>query len=133
MHNAHHANALHLYPQASYWDWPYTADSINNGTTNRMKQLDRDWMWFAAWGRYAWNCHRDRTDETVYWNDTLASVYGTTAENAALIRTALEESGEIAPKLLTLSTMSSLLQNLYQQFSALASTNTFGKSFNTAF
>ena len=100
MHNAHHANALHLYPQASYWDWPYTADSINNGTTNRLKQLDRDWMWFAAWGRYAWNCHRDRTDETVYWNDTLASVYGTTAENAALIRTALEESGEIAPKLL---------------------------------
>ena len=22
MHNVHHANALHIYPQASYWDWP---------------------------------------------------------------------------------------------------------------
>ena len=26
MHDVHGANALHLYPQASYWDWPYTAD-----------------------------------------------------------------------------------------------------------
>lgn len=26
MHEVHHANGLHLYPQASYWDWPYTAD-----------------------------------------------------------------------------------------------------------
>ena len=100
MHNVHHANALHLYPQASYWDWPYTADSIRDGKTNRLKQLDRDWMWYSAWGRYAWNCHRDRQAERVYWDDTLANVYGTTPENAALIRDALEESGEIAPKLL---------------------------------
>ncbi len=30
MHNVHGANALHLYPQASYWDWPYTADKLPN-------------------------------------------------------------------------------------------------------
>lgn len=98
MHNAHHANALHLYPQASYWDWPYSADKLADGS--REKQLDRDWMWYSAWGRYAWNCHRDRNAETVFWDDTLAQTYGTTAENAARIREALEESGEIAPKLL---------------------------------
>ncbi|MGN6543162.1 MAG: alpha-d-galacturonidase, partial [Ginsengibacter sp.] len=29
MHDIYHANGLHLYPQASYWDWPYTADKTN--------------------------------------------------------------------------------------------------------
>lgn len=126
MHNAHHANALHLYPQASYWDWPYTADavqassqstsvssrnsdgssqnsdesSLNSDGEQRLRQLDRDWMWYSAWGRYAWNCHRDRQQETTFWDDSLARVYGTTPANASFIRTALEESGEIAPKLL---------------------------------
>jgi signal transduction histidine kinase len=26
MHNVHGANGLHLYPQASFWDYPYTAE-----------------------------------------------------------------------------------------------------------
>ena len=98
MHNVHGANALHLYPQASYWDWPYTADKLPNG--ERQKQLDRDWIWYQTWGRYAWNCHRDRNDEVNYWNHQLAKYYGTSDENAANIREAYEESGEIAPKLL---------------------------------
>lgn len=98
MHRVHHANALHLYPQASYWDWPYAADSVSAG--KRVRQLDRDWMWYAAWGRYAWQCNRDREAEKTFWDDSLAAVYGTSRANAALIRTALEESGEIAPKLL---------------------------------
>lgn len=100
MHSAHHANALHLYPQASYWDWPYTADSVTVNKAKRLKQLDRDWMWYSAWGRYAWNCQRDREAEKTYWDDTLAVKYGTTPQGAAKIREALEESGEIAPKLL---------------------------------
>ena len=40
MHRVHHAKGLHLYPQASYWDWPYTADKLPNG--ERMLQIDRD-------------------------------------------------------------------------------------------
>jgi len=52
MHDIHHSKGLHLYPQASYWDWPYTADRMTDGS--RMKQLDRDWMWYKAWGRYSW-------------------------------------------------------------------------------
>jgi len=31
MHRVHGANGLHLYPQASYWDWPYTADKLPEG------------------------------------------------------------------------------------------------------
>lgn len=98
MHHVHGANALHLYPQASYWDWPYTADKLPDG--KRELQLDRDWMWYQTWGRYAWNCHRDRAEEINYWNAQLGKYYGTSAENADKIRLAYEESGEIAPKLL---------------------------------
>lgn len=98
MHNVHGANALHLYPQASYWDWPYTADKLPEG--KREYQLDRDWIWYQTWGRYAWNCHRDRADEIDYWNRQLAKYYGVSDEEAANIRIAYEESGEIAPKLL---------------------------------
>lgn len=98
MHNVHHANALHLYPQASYWDWPYTADRLADG--KRQLQLDRDSMWYALWGRYAWNCHRDSTSEAAYWDTDIATRFGVPADAASDIRTAYDESGEIAPKLL---------------------------------
>ena len=98
MHNVHGANALHLYPQASYWDWPYTADRLADGS--RQKQLDRDWMWYALWGRYAWKHLRDRGEEMNYWDGRLGSFYGAPASAMAHIREALEETGEIAPKLL---------------------------------
>lgn len=96
MHRAHGANGLHLYPQANYWDWPYTADKMADGT--RQLQIDRDWMWYQAWGRYAWNSNRG-TDRT-YWQNTLAQYYGTDTLTASYIIDALDESGEIAPKLL---------------------------------
>nr|MBP7471627.1 hypothetical protein [Prevotella sp.] len=98
MHDVHHANALHLYPQASYWDWPYTADKLVNG--QREYQLDRDWMWYAAWGRYAWNCRRNRSEEIEFWDKTLDDYYGVDSLSARKILRAYEESGEIAPKLL---------------------------------
>lgn len=103
MHAVHHANALHLYPQASYWDWPYTADKLPDG--GREYQLDRDWMWYKAWARYAWNCQRDRRDEINYWNKVLSDYYGLKdtlkiSDGRNGILAAYEESGEIAPKLL---------------------------------
>lgn len=97
MHDVHGANALHLYPQASYWDWPYTADSIVGG---RELQLERDSAWYEGWGRYAWNCRRDRQDEIKYWNYRFARTYGVSDDKGAAVREAFEESGEIAPKLL---------------------------------
>lgn len=98
MHSIHHANALHLYPQASYWDWPYTADKLPGG--QRVNQLDRDWMWYQVWGRYAWNDRRDRKDEMVFWDKTLQKYYGLNDTVGNNVRRAYEESGEIAPKLL---------------------------------
>lgn len=98
MHNVHGANGLHLYPQASYWDWPYTADRLQDG--KRERQLERDWMWYKVWGRYAWNCHRDLIQESAYWDNVLAEYYGTSDATAAFVRKAYDESGEIAPKLL---------------------------------
>lgn len=98
MHEIKHANGLHLYPQASYWDYPYTADKLPDG--KREKQIYRDWMWYKAWARYAWNCHRDRKDEIAYWNHQLGDFYGINDKNARKIQTAYDESGEIAPKLI---------------------------------
>lgn len=98
MHHVHGANALHIYPQASYWDWPYTADKLPDGS--RLKQLDRDWIWYKTWARYAWNCHYPRTQEVDYWNQQLGDFYGTSPEVAGNIQEAYDQSGEIAPKLL---------------------------------
>ncbi len=98
MHNVHGANALHLYPQASYWDYPYTADKLAGGA--RLKQIDRDWIWFKEWGRYAWKADRDASEEAAYWADAVARRYGCSAAAARRIVSAYDESGEIAPKLL---------------------------------
>ena len=96
MHRVHHSKGLHLYPQASYWDWPYTADKLPNG--ERLKQLDRDWMWYKAWGRYAWDDQRGEDNE--YWKQVLAEYYGISQEAAGHVLNAYDEVGEIAPKLL---------------------------------
>ena len=96
MHQVHHSKGLHLYPQASYWDWPYTADKLPNG--ERLKQLDRDWMWYQAWGRYSWNDQRGQ-DKT-YWKQVLAEYYGIDTIAASHLLNAYDEAGEIAPKLL---------------------------------
>ena len=96
MHKVHEGNGLHLYPQASYWDWPYTADKAEQ----RLLQVERDWIWYKAWSRYAWNANRKRSNEVNYWSGLLAGKYGTDLNNGKHILDAYEASGEIAPKLL---------------------------------
>ncbi|QEC55694.1 alpha-d-galacturonidase [Flavisolibacter ginsenosidimutans] len=96
MHNVHHGNGLHLYPQASYWDWPYTADK----TSPRLLQIDRDWIWYKAWSRYAWKAGRNVENEKVYWTNLLSKRFGTSSNAAKNILEAYEQQGQIAPKLL---------------------------------
>jgi hypothetical protein len=96
MHTVHGAKGLHLYPQASYWDWPYSADN----TSPRLIQIDRDWLWYQTWARYAWNCNRNRNEEIVYQSKLLSNFYGCTAEQGKYILEAYEQAGEIAPKLI---------------------------------
>lgn len=96
MHQVHGANALHLYPQTSYWDWPYAPDN----SSPRLLEMDRDWIWYKAWGRYAWDETRDRNDEISFWSRELAQKYGSDLLTGQHILKAYEEIGEIAPKTL---------------------------------
>lgn len=109
MHEVYHANSIHLYPQASYWDWPYSADSVAPGgrpswpedaSGSRLLEMDRDWIWYKAWARYAWNCNRPRNEEIAYWSTQLAHQYGCDTVTGHAILDAYESSGEISPKLL---------------------------------
>jgi len=85
------ARGLHLYP-LFYWDWPYAPDRAEP----RLRQLDRDWIWFAAWHRYAWKADRDARAERRYWIDQLALRLGSD-EAASAALDALEAIGHIAP------------------------------------
>lgn len=98
MHEALGANGLHLYPQASYWDWPYSADSING--SHRLMQIERDRLWYKMWGRYAWKANRNRVAEVNYWGNELAAQFGADEASGKNILEAYEQIGEIAPKLL---------------------------------
>lgn len=97
MHDVHGANGLHLYPQASYWDWPYSADKLENG--ERLLEMDRDWIWYRAWGRYAWDRDADIAGGATYWSRLLSDRYGCSAADAKKILEAYDQSGEISPKL----------------------------------
>jgi hypothetical protein len=85
---------LHLYP-LRYWDWPYSGDN----TTPRLMQTDRDWIWFAAWGRYAWNPNRDPEKEHAYWAAQFAQRYGS-AEAGEKLLDAYTLAGPCQPRLL---------------------------------
>lgn len=88
-------NGLHLYP-LFYWDWPYTPDK----TSPRLLQMDRDYIWFAAWFRYAWNPARDENTEKEHWINVFASHYGISHKSAAKLLNAQENAAQCAPKLL---------------------------------
>jgi hypothetical protein len=96
MHSVYEANGLHLYPQASFWDWPYAADSAHS----LLLQIDRDWLWYKEWSRYAWNCNRNRNEEVQYWSHQIAMKLGCDDAHAKDILIAYEKAGQIAPKLL---------------------------------
>jgi hypothetical protein len=85
---------LHLYP-LRYWDWPYAGDN----TQPLLMQADRDWIWYAAWGRYAWNPNRDPDKEHAYWAARFAEKYGT-AEAGEKLLDAYTLAGPCQPSLL---------------------------------
>ncbi|MEQ8241106.1 MAG: hypothetical protein RIA69_17955 [Cyclobacteriaceae bacterium] len=95
MKSAHGANGLHLYPQTSYWEWPYPPDK----TDPLLLEMERDWIWYEAWGRYAWNTDFDRIDEITYWSKQFESKYGCTDCGKDILE-AYEQSGEVSPMIL---------------------------------
>ena len=88
------ATGIHLYP-LFYWDWPLSPDI----TEPRLKQWDRDWIWFEAWARYAWNPDIPEAADRAYWIARLTEMYGT-REAAEKILTAYNDAGECAPRIL---------------------------------
>lgn len=105
------ASGLHLYPLA-YWNWPYSADRISGGDASspapiatgasqpQLKQWDRDWMWFEAWARYAWNPDVNATDDRAFWVSQLAAFYGCDNNTAGKLLDAYNAAGEVAPMLI---------------------------------
>ena len=88
------ASGIHLYP-LSYWNWPYSPDIADPP----LLQWNRDWIWFEAWARYAWNPDVPEKEDRAYWVSRLANFYGNT--NAAeKILDAYNYSGEVAPRLI---------------------------------
>ena len=90
-----HASGLHLYPLA-YWNWPYSPDIANPP----LKQWERDWIWFEAWGRYAWNPDVLAAEDRAYWVGRLADFYGCDTNAAGNILDAYNDAGEVAPMLI---------------------------------
>jgi hypothetical protein len=83
---------LHLYPLA-YWNWPHSPD----GGAATYLQWDRDWIWFEAWARYAWNPDRDLEQDRKYWVQRLSERFGNAAPH---VLDAYNDAGECAPRLL---------------------------------
>jgi hypothetical protein len=90
-----HASGLHLYPLA-YWNWPYSPDIANPP----LKQWERDWIWFEAWARYAWNPDVPAAEDRAYWTSRLADFYGCDKDAAGKILDAYNNAGEVAPMLI---------------------------------
>lgn len=89
------ARGLHLYPLA-FWDWPHAPDA----TDPPLKQWERDWPWFEAWARYAWNPDVPEPADTAHWLDRFAQTFGCDTATARNILEACNDAGECAPRLL---------------------------------
>jgi hypothetical protein len=85
---------LHVYP-LRYWDWPYAGDTAEPP----LLQTDRDWIWFEAWGRYAWNPNREPDKEHAYWVARFAEKFGSARAGEKLLR-AYILAGPCQPRLL---------------------------------
>jgi len=112
------ATGIHLYP-LSYWNWPYSPDMVawhgrpargslapsdserqpTGETPVPLLQWRRDWIWFEAWARYAWNPDVPEPADHAYWIARLAEFYGN-PNAAAKILDAYNAAGEVAPRLI---------------------------------
>ena len=80
------ARGLQVYP-LWVWNWPVSADR------ERLLQIDRDWLWYAAWGRYGWDADRASEQEDAHWRNEIALRYG--AKAAPHVLDAYESAGRV--------------------------------------
>ncbi len=67
---------------------------------SRLLQWERDWIWFEAWARYAWNPDVPAAEDRAYWVGRLADFYGCDTNAAGKILDAYNDAGEVAPMLI---------------------------------
>src|ERR1044071_7411812 len=65
------ATGLPLSPLA---DW--SGREAPDKTATPLKQWERDWIWFEAWARYAWNPDVEPKADRDYWVRRLTTRYG---------------------------------------------------------
>ena len=82
------AQGVEVYP-LWVWDWPNSAD------TTPLLQIDRDWLWYAVWARYAWNADRPAEQEQKYWSERIGEKFGDHA--APDILAAYDAAGKVMP------------------------------------
>ena len=88
-----HARGLHLYP-LFYWEWPDSPDRVDP----RLRQIDRDRIWYEAWLRYAWKADRDPEAERRFWTERLADQFGSVRAGRAALD-GFEALGQVAPRM----------------------------------
>jgi hypothetical protein len=83
---------VHVYP---HWPWrtPRVGDLDFKGD-----EIDRDWLYHEAWGRYSYDAVRDRDEEERHWTRR-ATQRGLSPEAASAIVKAYEASGAALPRL----------------------------------
>ncbi len=85
------ARGLNVFPLA-YWNWPDAPDKCDPP----LRQTDRDWIWFEAWARYAWNPDFEPDVDREYWLGRLTEMYGTRERRRAHSRR-LQRFGRMCP------------------------------------
>lgn len=92
---------LHIYP-LRYWDWPDSSHVHPLGD-----QLDEHFIWWSAWGRYAWNPQRGEQEENRFWIKALQGHYRISEVEAEALLTVFNESADFLPCLARLFMISS--------------------------
>ena len=111
----------------SCFDWPITQDKLDPQQFGYREQvqgstllaLDRDKIYYDAFGRYLWNNTRGRQAENDYWEKYLADKFGSEAAGKALLKWYVL-TGPISPGMQNLTAVkfgnfwaSTMLQNQF--------------------
>ena len=92
----------------TFWKWPYTLDKLDPSQKGysrkgpKLLSLDRDAIYFHAFGRYLWRSDRDPAKEREYWQRYLAGKFGSPKTGELLYRWYVT-SGPISPGLQNLN------------------------------
>lgn len=87
------ATGVHVYP-LRFWDWPNSSHLTSSGN-----QLYEHYIWWTAWGRYAWNPLRDEEEESRFWQQELCQHYGINDDDAKLLLKILQETATVLPEI----------------------------------